>query len=588
MDNLTLLPDPLDPRRQAMYWYWQGHSVAGIAQRLGIKSATLHSWKRRDKWDQYGALEKMQLTTAARYCQLVALEAKSGRDFKELDALGRQAERQARIGKYHQSGNEADLNPNRSHLNRGKRPPPVKNGFSDEQISQLESVFQASLFAYQRRWYQAGLDDRFRIRNLLKSRQIGATFYFAREALLDALRTGRNQMFISASKAQAHQFKHYIVDFAATVGVELRGDPISLPNGAELHFLGTNTNTAQGRSGNLYVDEYFWIPGFQKLRRAASGMASQKQYRQTYFSTPSSVNHEAYPFWRGTLFHHGRAKQQRLEVDVSYPHLAAGVLCADGQYKQIVTLEDALAGGCDRFDITQLRRENSEDDFANLYRCQFIDDAQSVFPMKEMQRCMVDSGEQWPDVKLLATRPYGYQSVWIGYDPASTGDASGCAVIAPPTVAGGKFRVLERFQWHGMDFAQQARQIQTLTERYQVSYIGIDDTGLGRSVTQLVRQFFPAVQAIHYTVEMKTDLIYKAKDVITSGRLEFDASQIDIAKAFMSIRKTLTPRSQRATYVTHRAEGTSHGDVAWAIMHALFNEPLAGITANNRSFMEIF
>ncbi len=87
---------------------------------------------------------------------------------------------------------------------------------------------------------------------------------------------------------------------------------------------------------------------------------------------------------------------------------------------------------------------------------------------------------------------------------------------------------------------------------------------------------------------MKTDLIYKAKDVITSGRLEFDASQIDIAKAFMSIRKTLTPRSQRATYVTNRAEGTSHGDVAWAIMHALFNEPLAGITANNRSFMEIF
>ncbi len=245
------------------------------------------------------------------------------------------------------------------------------------------------------------------------------------------------------------------------------------------------------------MDEYFWIPGFQKLRRAASGMASQKQYRQTYFSTPSSVNHEAYPFWKGTLFHQGRAKQQRLEVDVSHPHLAAGALCADGQYKQIVTLEDALAGGCDRFDITQLRRENSEDDFANLFLCQFIDDAQSVFPMKEMQRCMVDSGEQWPDVKLLATRPYGHQSVWIGYDPASTGDASGCAVIAPPTVAGGKFRVLERFQWHGMDFAQQARQIQTLTERYQVSYIGIDDTGLGRSVTQLVRQFFPAVQAIH-------------------------------------------------------------------------------------------
>ncbi|WP_342221614.1 terminase large subunit domain-containing protein [Candidatus Fukatsuia endosymbiont of Tuberolachnus salignus] len=587
MDNITLTRE-LDPRRQAMYLYWQGLQVARIAEILGIKATTLHSWKRRDQWDQYGVLEKMQLTTATRYCQLVAIEAKSGRDFKELDALGRQAERHARIGKYNNGGNEADLDPNRAALPRGKRKVSVKNVFSDEQISQLATLFQASLFAYQRAWYQAGLDDRFRLRNLLKSRQIGATFYFAREALLDALTTARNQMFISASKAQAHQFKHYIVDFAAEVGVELRGDPICLPNGAELHFLGTNTNTAQGRSGCLYVDEYFWIPGFKKLRRAASGMASQKRYRQTYFSTPSSVNHEAYPFWNGTLFNQGREKNQRIEVDTSYPHLAAGALCADGQYKQIVTLEDALAGGCDRFDIAQLRRENSDDDFDNLFMCQFIDDAQSVFPMKEMQRCMVDSWEQWPDVKLLATRPYGYQPVWIGYDPASTGDASGCAVMAPPKVAGGKFRVLERFQWHGMDFSEQARHIQTLTERYNVSYIGIDDTGLGRSVTQLVRQFFPAVQAIHYTVEMKTDLIYKAKDVITSGRLEFDAGAMDIAKAFMSIRKTLSASGQRATYVTNRAEGTSHGDVAWAIMHALFNEPLAGITVNNSSFMEPF
>lgn len=39
----------------------------------------------------------------------------------------------------------------------------------------------------------AGLIER--VRNTLKSRQIGATWYFAREALVDALETGRNQIF---------------------------------------------------------------------------------------------------------------------------------------------------------------------------------------------------------------------------------------------------------------------------------------------------------------------------------------------------------------------------------------------------------
>src|SRR3546814_11035166 len=61
---------------------------------------------------------------------------------------------------------------------------------------------------------------------ILKSRQIGATYYVAFEALIDAIETGRNQIFLSASKAQAHQFRSYIVSFAKLVGVALTGDPM--------------------------------------------------------------------------------------------------------------------------------------------------------------------------------------------------------------------------------------------------------------------------------------------------------------------------------------------------------------------------
>jgi hypothetical protein len=77
-----------------------------------------------------------------------------------------------------------------------------------------------------------------RIRNLLKSRQIGATYYFAREALIDALTTGRNQIFLSASKAQAHVFKQYIIEFAKEVDVELKGDPMVLRTAPRCIFSG--------------------------------------------------------------------------------------------------------------------------------------------------------------------------------------------------------------------------------------------------------------------------------------------------------------------------------------------------------------
>lgn len=235
----TLTPADLDPRRQAMLMYFQGYRVARIAEMLGEKVATVHSWKKRDKWGEYGPLDQMQLTTAARYCQLVMKEQKEGKDFKEIDLLARQFERQARIGKFNNGGNEADLNPNVANRNKGPRKPPEKNLFTDEQIEKLEEIFRAGMFEYQRHWWDAGI--KHRIRNLLKSRQIGATYYFAREALIDALTTGRNQIFLSASKAQAHVFKQYIIDFAKEVDVELKGDPMVL---TELMLLITSRRPA--------------------------------------------------------------------------------------------------------------------------------------------------------------------------------------------------------------------------------------------------------------------------------------------------------------------------------------------------------
>lgn len=563
-----------DPRRQAALLYWQGFSVPQIAEMLQTKRPTVQSWKQRDQWEKTAPLNRVESTLEARLIQLYAKPNLTPHDFKVADFLARQMERFARINRYGQTGNEVDLNPNVANRNKGDRKKLTKNFFSDEAIEKLEEIFFAESFEYQLRWHRAGLEHR--IRDILKSRQIGATFYFSREALLHALKTGHNQIFLSASKTQAYVFREYIIQFARRVDVDLTGDPIVIGNnGAKLIFLGTNSNTAQSHNGDLYVDEIFWIPNFQKLRKVSSGMASQSHLRSTYFSTPSTLAHGAYPFWSGELFNRGRASaSERVDIDISHDALAAGVACPDGQWRQIVTIEDALAGGCTLFNLEQLKRENSVDDFRNLFMCEFVDDKASVFPFEDLQRCMVDSLEEWEDFAPFADNPFGSRPVWVGYDPSHSGDSAGCVVLAPPVVAGGKFRILERHQWKGMDFATQAESIRQLTEKYNVEYIGIDATGLGIGVFQLVRSFYPAARDIRYTPEMKTAMVLKAKDVIRRGCLEYDVSATDITTSFMAIRKTMTSSGRSATYEASRTEEASHADVAWATMHALLNEPL--------------
>lgn len=91
--------------------------------------------------------------------------------------------RQARIQRYQGGGTETDLNPELAKRNEGPKRKPKRNDISEELTEKLVEAFLDGCFDYQKDWYRAGNQ---RTRVILKSRQIGATFYFAREALIDA------------------------------------------------------------------------------------------------------------------------------------------------------------------------------------------------------------------------------------------------------------------------------------------------------------------------------------------------------------------------------------------------------------------
>lgn len=573
-------------KRKAQQMYFSGYKIAEIARQLDIAASTISSWKDREKWDDVAPVGRVELALETRLNLLIAKKEKSGADYKEIDLLGRQMERMARVKKYSfGDGNEVDLNPKLANRNKGERKKAEQNAIDQEQEELLINGFLEGMFNYQRVWHKAKEN---RIRNILKSRQIGATYYFAHEAFIDALTTGHNQIFLSASKKQALQFRSYIVNYAKqTADVDLKGETIKLPNDAELIFLGTNSATAQSYHGNLYFDEVFWVPKFDVMRKVASGMAAQKMYRQTYFSTPTTIAHPAYAFFSGKAFNKNRAKADKVEIDISHENLKSGKLCADRQWKQIVTIHDAMEGGCNLFNIDDLIAENSKEEFEQLFLCQFADDNTSAFKFADLQLCQVDSLEEWHDYKPFYQRPFGNREVWLGYDPAFTGDRAALAIIAPPKVEGGDYRVLHWQTFHGMDYEAQASRIKSFCDDYNVTRIVIDKTGMGSGVFQEVKKFYPMAIGLDYNADLKNEMVLKTQNLIQKRRLKFDGNEI--ITSFMTVKKRITGTG-KITYVSDRSEDASHGDLSWAIMNCILNVPygLNGDVSSNQSTIFTF
>lgn len=565
----------MTPRQQGRILFAQGLSVAEISRHLNENQSTVQSWKQRDGWEKADIFDDVTLGLRARFLSLIFADNKSNANYKEMDFLMRMLEKSAKIERYRNGGNESDLNENLKKRNAGERKKPLQNQFTQEDIDKLTKAFEETFFAFQHEWGDAV--EETRIFMMLKSRQIGATHFFAIWSLINLLKTGKNKNFLSASKAQAYHFIKYIKAFVMQhIQKELKGNPIviTLPDGrqAEIAYYGTNVLTAQGGHGDVVMDEFFWIRSFAEFKKVASAMASQKMYKQIYISTPSSILHQAYQFWAGT---DGKRKKQT-EIDISKVALQKPTKGADRRTRQIVTLTEAESRGYDLFSREDLEAEYSEDEFANLFECEFIDDSGSYFPMSIIEHNMIDTWEMWSDYHPFDPQPYAGE-VWLGYDPSFTGDNSALAIIAPPVSNLSPYRILQVQQFKHLTASEQALKIKKIVERYNVTFIGLDNTGNGLAVAEHVKHFYPTVKLLNYNAELKMRMGLRAKELFERRRLNFDASQIIIAKSFLSIKKAMTSGQGAKTLVTTRSAETGHGDIAWAVMNALEYAPIVDI-----------
>lgn len=561
--------------------YLRRYTPAEIAEELNLPNRRIvYYWAQKWNWSDMLSHESVIDAINRRVVLLTDRNNKSDADKDELDRLiAHHVKLMAQANKHKeklaetrvQSESGGSYATDEDDKPKGKRRN-KKNDISALTAEDFQQFADEMLFGYQK---HLRLNIQKSIRNILKSRQIGATWYFAFEAFEDAVLTGDPQIFLSASRPQAEIFRSYIVNIAEQYfGITLTGNPIRLSNGAELRFLSTNKNTAQSYSGHLYCDEYFWVPDFKRLNEVASAMATHDKWRTTYFSTPSSKTHPAYPFWTGDEWRGTDPKRKNVVFPTVEDMQDGGCDCPDGQWRYVITIEDAIRNGFNLASIDKLRNRYNKDTFNMLYMCVFVDSGASVFKYNDLEKCAVDIA-LWDDHAPESSRPFGNREVWGGYDPARSGDTSTFVILAPPEKPGECFRVLATFYWQGMAWKHQAKQIEDLTKKYRFTHIGIDTTGIGHGVYEMVADFAPRITtAIHYGQNTKTQLVLKMIDLVDEQRITWDEEQKEILASFLGIRHTTTGKAGAMTFVADRSKETGHSDTFWAISHAAANEPL--------------
>lgn len=231
--------------------------------------------------------------------------------------------------------------------------------FTPSQADWIAELLDEESFNYQKTWLRVGQLDVNR--TITKSRQIGATSTFAREGLLDALTTGRNQIYYAPTRKHALCSLLYICGYAARVGVSISSDEenLQLDNGASISFIGEDSRVSN-YAGNIYIDEFGWFKNPRRAAINASLIAMHKGHRQTAYTSPSD-SFEAFRMWRGD-FSFGTPKHPRVHTDGSS-------FCSDGVWRQSVTLVQSIQQGNTLIDIEQIKNYFSPDEYRRLFSC---------------------------------------------------------------------------------------------------------------------------------------------------------------------------------------------------------------------------
>jgi uncharacterized protein YjcR len=183
-----------------------------IASDLNLPNARIvYYWAEKYQWADLLSHESTEDAIERRYQLLAGRDGKTDLELKEMDMLIAHATKlRAQSNKHkekmaesqgkrsdHGGGDEDDEQPRKKRKYR-------KNDISGLTQEDFDAFAEENLFEYQK---HLRLNIGQHVRNILKSRQIGATWYFAFEAFENAVMTGDPQIFLSASRPRLRCFE---------------------------------------------------------------------------------------------------------------------------------------------------------------------------------------------------------------------------------------------------------------------------------------------------------------------------------------------------------------------------------------------
>jgi len=420
-----------------------------------------------------------------------------------------------------------------------------------DRTAQIELATPSSLVTllpYQRAW----LKDKSRFKIGMVARQCGKTkFMAAAEVVEDVLEheargAKARWLILSRGERQALEaieegikpwcasygaaFDALEQDFNGDSGVTYKTHEIVFAHGSRIAALPANPDTARGFTASVVLDEFAIHPDSRRIWAALFPVVSRSDLKLRVLSTPNGKDNKFYEL----------------------------MTAQDSLWSRHTTdIYQAVAQGLDR-NVEELRAAlGDEDIFAQEYELKWLDEASAWLPYELITAC------EDPE----AGRPDKYQGgfCYIGNDIAARNDLWVAWVLE---LVGDVLWTREVRALRHATFAEQDAVMAELMQRYRVSRLSMDQTGMGEKPVEDARRCYPGkVEGVLFTPQAKLAVATIGKAAFEERKVRIPAGdpilRADLHKPKKVVGATGVPR------LVAESDLGGHADRFWAVMLAI-------------------
>ena len=406
------------------------------------------------------------------------------------------------------------------------------------------------LLPYQRKW----LADRSRLKVAMVARQCGKTKFMAAPEVVDdviahemrglkarwlILSAGERQALEAVTEGVVPWCEIYRVaieaqeyEYRGESGARYKAHEIRFPHGSRITALPSNPDTARGFTASVVLDEFSRHRHSREIFQALYPSISRPDLRFLALSTPNG---------KGNMFYELMTAQN------------------SNWSRHTVDIYQAVAEGLNR-DIDDLRRGCIDPDlWAQEFELKWLDEAAAWLTYDLITACEdADAG-----------KPEKYQGgpCFIGNDIAARNDLWVAWVweAVGDVLWTREIRVLQH-----KTFAEQDAVLAELMQRYKVTRVAIDQTGMGEKPVEDAKRRYPGrVNGVLFTPAAKLELAVAGKAKFEDRKVRIPLGDPVLRADLHKTRKTVGPTG--IPRLNADSDSAGHADRFWAA--------LLGITA---------